>query len=292
MNSKKWFVLLLALLLIVPAGVMAQDDDDEPGNLIDILSGLTVAVPVDPAEPDEDELPDLEGRTVTVAIENAYPPFSLIDEETDEAIGWDYDAVNELCARLNCVPEYIETPWDGLILAVSQGEFDLATNGITITEERAEIVDFSDSYIVLEQALLGQVGEERFTSVDEFLEDEDLTVGVQPGTTNFLMAAELLGEDSERIVAFDTFPVVVQALLAGDIDAAILDDIIAQGFVDLHPDDLMIIDASLTAPEELGLIFPPGSELVEPFNLALASMREDGTLEEITRRWFFEGADE
>jgi polar amino acid transport system substrate-binding protein len=291
MNSRIWFVVLLALLLIVPAGVMAQDDD-EPGNLIEVLSGLTVAAPVEPAEPDEDALPDLEGRTVTVAIENAYPPFNLIDEESGEAIGWDYDAVNELCARLNCVPEYIETPWDGLILAVSQGEFDMSTNGITITEERAEIVDFSDPYITLEQALLAQAGEDRFSSIDEFLENEELTVGVQPGTTNFLTAAELLGEDSERIVAFDTFPVVVQALLAGDIDAAILDDIIAQRFVDLNPDDLIVVDDSLTATEELGFIFPTGSDLVEPINLALASMREDGTLEEITLRWFFEAEDE
>ena len=101
------------------------------------------------------ELPDLMGATITVAVENAYIPFNYIDQETGEAVGWDYETLGELCARLNCVPEYIETSWDGMILAVSNGEYDMAADGITIKEDRAEIVDFSDGYISLEQVLLG-----------------------------------------------------------------------------------------------------------------------------------------
>ena len=54
-------------------------------------------------------LPDLGGRTVTVAVENAYQPFNFIDEETGEAVGWAYDTINAICSRRNCVPEYIET---------------------------------------------------------------------------------------------------------------------------------------------------------------------------------------
>src|SRR5690349_11598619 len=63
-------------------------------------------------------LPDLGGRTVTVAIENAYPPFNYVDEVSGEAIGWDYDMINEMCARLNCVPEFIQVSWEGMIVAV------------------------------------------------------------------------------------------------------------------------------------------------------------------------------
>jgi polar amino acid transport system substrate-binding protein len=233
------------------------------------------------------ELPDLGGRTVTVAVENAYPPFNYLDEE-GEAIGWDYDTINEICARLNCVPEYIETSWDGMILAVSNGEYDVAADGITITEERREFVDFSDGYIALEQVLLGRIDEERFTGFDDFQANDRFTVGTQPGTTNYAVAVELFGVS--RIIAYETFPISVQALIAGDVDAVIMDDVAGQGYVGENADRVKIIGEPLVASEELGFAYPKGSELVEPFNLALASMREDGTLDEINAKWF--GAEE
>jgi polar amino acid transport system substrate-binding protein len=285
MSLRRLSFLILIFLLLVPLSVLAQDDndDEDPGTIVDVLGTLSAAPIVMPE--DESELPDLGGRTIAVAIENAYPPFNFIDED-GEGDGWDYAAIGEICVRLNCTPIYIETSWDGLILAVSQGEFDLSGNGITATEERAEIVDFSTGYVVLEQVLLVRADEERFSTVEEFVADEELTVGVQPGTTNFFTAEDLLGEESERIVAFDTFQIAVLAVLSGDVDAAIIDDLAGERFVAMHPDDIRILDEPLTAPEELAFVFPKGSELVEPWNRALAQMREDGTLEAINQRWF------
>ena len=80
--------------------------------------------------------PDLSGREVIIAVTNAAPPFSYIDEATDEPAGWDYDTWNEICARLNCTPEFSPTEWDGMITALSEGSYDVAANGITITDER------------------------------------------------------------------------------------------------------------------------------------------------------------
>lgn len=229
------------------------------------------------------ELPDLGGRVITVAVENAYPPFNFIDEATGEADGWDYDAVNEICARLNCVPEYIETAWDGMIIAVSQGEYDMAADGITITEERAEIVDFSDGYIATEQMLLVRIDETRFTNIDELIANEALLVGTQPGTTNYELAAELLPES--RIAAYDTFGVAVQALIDGQVDAVFLDSTAGQGYVGINADKVKITGEPMTS-DQLGFIFPKGSDLVAPFNAALASMRADRTLEIINAKWF------
>ncbi len=233
---------------------------------------------------DDMELPDLEGRVITVAIENTYPPFNYLDEDGNP-IGWDYDALEEICARINCVPEFVETSWDGLILAISNGEFDMAADGITITEERAEIVDFSRGYVTLVQRMLVRVDEDRFETVEEFVAIDGLTVGVQPGTTNFFTAEELLGEGSSRIIAYDTFPVTVQALIAGDVDAVILDDVAGQGYVGANPDSVRISGEPLTATEALGFIFPQGSDLVEAIDAALDSMDADGTLTEINLRW-------
>jgi polar amino acid transport system substrate-binding protein len=228
-----------------------------------------------------DGLPDLEGRTITVAVENAYPPFNLLDEDGN-AVGWDYDAIAEICARLNCTPEFIETSWEGMIVAVSNGEFDMAADGITITEERAEIVDFSAGYAQIVQRLMVRVGEDRFTTPDEFVAG-DYTIGVQLATTNFLTAQELVGDD--RIIGYDQFGAAVQALIAGDVDAVIIDDVAGQGYVGENAEDVELLSTAVSTDQELGFIFEPGSDLVEPFNAALRTMVADGTLNEINAGW-------
>ena len=252
---KKFALLLASLILLVPALAAGAQD-----------------------------LPDLGGAAITVAVENAYKPFSFIDEASGEAVGWDYDMLHELCARLNCVPEFIETAWDGMILAVSNGEYDMAADGITIKPDRAEIVDFSDGYVSLVQVLLGRIDEMRFDGGEALAADESLLIGVQPGTTNYWVALELVGE--ERLVTYETFPVAVQALIAGDVDAVVMDDVAGQGYVGVNADLLQIVGDPLTSEEELGFIFPLGSELRDAMNAGLDSMRADGTLEAINNKWF------
>jgi polar amino acid transport system substrate-binding protein len=228
-------------------------------------------------------LPDLGGRTITVAVENAYPPFNLIDETTGEGVGWDYDSINEICARINCTPEFVQTTWDGMLAAIANGEFDVAADGITITADRAESVDFSIGYISVDQVLLTRVGEDRFTSVQEFIDNSELVLGTQVGTTNFNTASELLSES--RIQAFDQFGVAVQALINGDVDAVIIDSTAGQGYVGENADQVTVINESLSS-DFLGYAFPKGSDLVPAFNAALQSMIQDGTLAEINGMWF------
>ena len=234
------------------------------------------------------ELPDLEGRVVTVAVENAYMPFNVIDEETGEAVGWDYDTLGEICARLNCVPDYIETSWEGMIVAVSNGEYDMAADGITITEERAKIVDYSMGYIDLSQKMMVRVGEDRFATVEDFVAG-DFIIGVQVATTNFEAASGLVSED--RIVAYGEFGFAVQALISGDVDAVVIDDVAGQGYTGLNADAIKLLPEELTK-EQLGFIYPQGSDLVEPFNAALESMMEDGSLQAINDKWFGAEAEE
>ncbi|MDJ0755864.1 MAG: transporter substrate-binding domain-containing protein [Ardenticatenaceae bacterium] len=228
-------------------------------------------------------LPDLEGREITIAVENAYLPFNYISLETGEAAGWDYDAIDAMCELLNCTPVYVEAAWDGMIQAVSDGQFDMAADGITITEDRAEIVDFSNGYINIEQRMLVRVDEDRFVEPDELAADSSLLVGSQPGTTNYETAVELVGED--RIRAYETFGFAVQALIAGDVDAVLMDETAGQGYVGVNADAVTLTGGSLSS-DELGFIFPKGSDLVEPVNLALAEMEANGTLEELAMKYF------
>ncbi|MFQ5407685.1 MAG: substrate-binding periplasmic protein, partial [Anaerolineales bacterium] len=122
---------------------------------------------------EEAALPDLGGREVTIAIENAYLPFNFVSLETGEAGGWDYDFVNEACKRLNCTPVWIEFGWDTMIASVAEGQFDMAADGITITEERAQIVDFSDGYVNIEQRLMLRIDDDRYEGPDDFAADTE-----------------------------------------------------------------------------------------------------------------------
>jgi len=269
-KSIKMLILLVALALVAAACGGGGSATTTAG-----ATGTTAGT-------DTGALPDLGGQAVTVAVENAYLPFNYIDPATDQPAGWDYDAVGEICNRLNCVPEFVATGWEGMIIAVSEGQFDMAADGITITEDRAEQVDFSDGYISVEQRLLVRLGEDRFASLDEF-EAGDYLVGTQTGTTNFETASEVYGED--RITAFADFPLAIQALIAGDVDAVIIDDTAGVGYQGENADELALLDGSLSS-DELGFIFPKGSELVGPFNAALAAMDADGTMAALAQKFF------
>ncbi len=229
------------------------------------------------------DLPDLGGKEVTVAVENAYLPFNYIDPSSGEGAGWDYEAWAAICERLNCVPVFTEAAWEGMILAVSEGQYDAGADGITITDDRKEQVDFSDGYIAIEQRMLVRVGEDRFASADDVAADDSIKIGTQTGTTNYDKAAELSGEG--RVQGFEQFPFAVEALINGDVDVVIMDETAGQGYVGTNADKLMLAGESLKS-DELGFIFPKGSDLVAAVNAALADMEADGTLEELAAKFF------
>lgn len=220
---------------------------------------------------------------VRIAVENQYLPFNYINGQTGEPEGWDYEVWDEICRRLGCTPEYVETSWEGMIQAVSDGQFDAAADGITITDDRAEIVDFSIGYISLEQKLIVRVLDDRISSIDDIVADESLKLGTQGGTTNYEVATQYLPE--ERIFAFETFPFAVQAVVSGDIDAAIIDDVAGQGYVGENAEALKLVGDSLSS-DWLGFIYPKGSELRAQVDEVLREMMEDGFLDELNLKYF------
>jgi polar amino acid transport system substrate-binding protein len=232
-------------------------------------------------------MPDLQGCTLRIAVENAYQPFNFIDTDTGEAVGYDYDIFNEICGRINCTPEFEETSWDAMVAVMGgQGNFDtfdVGADGITITEERGQNVDFSMPYIRSAQVLLVGIDEERFAQPAEFAANEEWLIGTQLGTTNYDAAVALVGED--RVTAFDQFGAAVQALINGDVDAVMIDNVAGQGYVGANADKLKITGDPVQS-EELGFIFSKGSPLVAPIDAALQSMIDDGTLDELFNKWF------
>ena len=299
--NKKWmilvFTLVLALLLVACGGEVSQEQVEEAVEKVqeaaptiqaaveEVAPTVEAAVEeaVETASEGDMALPDLGGQEITIAVENAYLPFNYIDPDTSEPAGWDYDVWNEICSLINCTPVYIEAGWEGMIQAVADGQFDAAADGITITEDRAEIVDFSEGYINIDQRLLVRVDEDRITSIEDIVANEDLILGTQTGTTNYETATSYLPED--RIQAFEQFPFAVQALIAGDIDAVIIDEVAGQGYLGENADKLVLVGETMSS-DQLGFIYPLGSALVEPINAALNELKANGFLQEVNAQYF------
>jgi polar amino acid transport system substrate-binding protein len=223
---------------------------------------------------------DLGGNEIRVAVENAYPPFNLIGDN-GEGEGWDYDFFRAACDRLNCEPVFVEAAWEGLFEAMSVGEYDVVGDGITLTLARSIKVDYSDPYVEYGQVILVRADDETLTS-EEALVNSDATVGTQLGTTNEISAMKLVGED--RIVSFEQYDMPVVAMLAGDVDSVIIDEVAAVGFMRENPGELKIA-FPVTTGEFLALVFPPESTLTVSFNWAMQEMFADGSMDQICEDW-------
>jgi polar amino acid transport system substrate-binding protein len=248
-----------------------------------VLLALGLALAATGARAAAPALPNLGGRLVVVAVEDDYPPFNYVPPGTGQPGGWDYDTVRELGRRLNFRPDFREIPWDSMIQGVATGQFDMAANGITVTPERARVVDFSVPYAQVRQRLLVRIDERRFASLDGFARTPGARLGAQKGNTNYTRAEELIGRS--RIVAYDQFGDLVLALLSGDLDAVIIDDVGGQGYIGANAGRLRLLDGALAA-QDLAMVFPPNSPLRSPVDAALAGMQADGSLGKLGARWF------
>jgi polar amino acid transport system substrate-binding protein len=237
-------------------------------------------------------LPDLKGRSIVAITENAYYPLNFADPASGQGIGLEYDMFNEIAKRLNAKVEWKLLAWDATIQAVRDGQGDVAMNGISITDERKQQVDYSDAYLVAEQFMLVRADESRFADAASFKGNDKLLVGAQTGTTNFYVSVgELLGGDdkSPRLKLFETFGQSVQALKNGDVDTVLMDKAGAAGVIGAEANAFKLTGAGM-GKDEFGLIFKKGSDLVAPVNAALAAMKADGTLAKLETKWFYEYA--
>lgn len=240
------------------------------------------------------DLPDLAGRTIHAVTENAYYPLNFADPKTGEGIGLEYDVINEIAKRLNAKVEWNLVAWDVMIESVRNGQFDIGADGITITAERGEQVDFTNPFITVEQYFLVRADEERITGKESFVEHTDLLFGAQAGTSSFYTAIyDVLDGDeaNPRVKVFDSFGAAVQAVKAGDVDAVIADQAASAGYIGADPGAFKQVGESIKS-DPLGFILTPGSDLVEPFNAALAELDAEGWLDERINYWFFDYAAE
>jgi len=291
MKNNKVFLYTLVMVMLVLSACQAAPQPTTPVQTdlsTSTATGSGLPEPADPTKPGclgsaDQAIVDLDCREITVAVENAYLPFNYIEIKTGEPAGWDYEVLTQICTLLHCSPVFVETGWDGLIQSVADGLNDMGADGLTITDERKQIVDFSDGYLQIIQRVLVRAGENRFDSLEALAKDETLTVGTQSGTSNYNTTIKYV--PAERVKAFEQMPFAIQALLSKDVDAVVIDEVAGLGYQGLDQDKLSFVGPSLSS-DELGFLFPKGSDLVGPINQAIAALKESGVLNEINLKYF------
>lgn len=270
-------VIYIVVLLIVIAA------------LLYVLRGRQAAQPPAAPQPGAElaTVTDLGGREIKVGSDTTYPPFEFVDENK-QIVGFDPDLLAEICRRANCKAVFTTTAWDGIFVALSQGQFDAVASGVTITDERRKNIDFSEPYLRYGQVVLVRMDETAVTGIDTLT---GKMVAVQTGTTNDEKASSLQKEGKVGDVRrYETFALAVKALINKDVDAVIIDSYAADGFINITPDKLKKVGEPFTS-EALGIALKKGDTVLkQAFDAALEQMKADGTLDSLYKKWFVERA--
>ena len=220
-----------------------------------------------------------EGK-ITYATSPDFPPFESRDED-DTIIGIEPDILALIGEKLGVTIEPVAMDFTSALLAAQTGKTDLVVSGVTATgeqaEERKKNFDFTEVYVYVKQAIVYKEGKD--ISMDNLGEQ---SIGVQSGTTGMYLTEDDFGE--EHVTGYPSYPLAFQALLNDQIDCIVLDDAVAKKYVEMHPELTMV----QTTYEQEGFAFGVYKEdegLLDAINGVMQELIEDGTIEEIIRKW-------
>ena len=223
-----------------------------------------------------------EGQLTVAAEYPYYEPF-LIGSQANPT-GFEADVVNGIADNLGLDKVvYENVPFDQLY-APGAKNWDFGVSEITITDERAQVVDFSDPYLVVNQGILVRADSPaaQATSLDDL---KQYKFGGEAGTTGVDYIKNTVKPD-QPVSEFDTTDVAAQALKSGTIDVQVIDVPIAIGIRDGSDDVQLEVIGQFVTDEPYGLSFEKGNALVECVNDAIAKLKSDGTLESTQDEWF------
>ena len=245
-------------------------------------AGSAVSGSASSAAAADDQLSAIQNRgTLIVALEGAWQPWSFHDA-SDTLVGYDVEVSRAIAEKLGVEPDYVESDWDSLFAGLDAGRYDLVCNGVEVTEERAKTYDFTTPYGYIHTALAVKKDNDTITCFEDL---KGKTTANSLAST-YMELAESYGATVQGI---DTLEETIQLLTAGRIDATLNADVSFYDYLNVHPDADFKIVAQTEEASHVAIPLRKGeasASLLEAINAAIDALRADGTLTEISERYF------
>lgn len=212
-------------------------------------------------------------QTVRLGTEGAYPPYNFLND-AGEVDGFERELGDELCKRAELTCEWVTNDWDSIIPNLVSGNYDVILAGMSITDERDEVIDFTQNYT--------QPDPSAFLAIDGA--EVDFEGGVIAAQANTIQAS-YIAQSGAQLVEFATPEETIAAVRNGEADAALADKAYLEPFA-AEDAELSFVGEDVLIGGGVGAgLRESDTELKETFDAAIQSMKDDGTLNELIAKW-------
>ncbi|MCI8557625.1 MAG: amino acid ABC transporter substrate-binding protein [Lachnospiraceae bacterium] len=281
---KKLIALLLAAAMCASMAACGSKTEEPAAPAEAEAPAEDAEAPAEDADaPDGTEAPAEIGEFTTVTegiltmgTNAAFPPYEFYDG--DDIVGIDAEIAGLLAEKLGLTLEIMDMDFSTIVTSVQTGGVDIGLAGMTVTEERLENVNFTDSYATGVQVIIVKEDSE-IASADDL---EGKLIGVQEGTTGYEYCSEDYGE--ENVLAYTNGATAVQNLVQGAVDCVVIDEQPALSFVEAN-EGLKILDTEYVIEDYAAAVSKENTALLDALNAALKELQEDGSIQEILDKY-------
>ncbi len=272
MKSKKFRVISLVLAAVLLLGALAGCGKSGGSASDGSASG--------DGEPDDQLAAIQKAGKIVVGIEGNYPPYTYHDPKTNELVGLDVDLAKAIAEKLGVEVEFVEAPWDSLLIGIDSGRLDTVINAVTPTDERREKYDFSKSYYFVPRQIVVRGDETRINSIADL---KGKTVACN--TTNDIVP--WLQEQGATVAAIDTGDEALQMLTSGRADFTVTGPVVLNSYLKEHPDANVKVAFNIPGMvEDAAIPIRKGeTRLLEAVNGVIDELLADGTLAELSNKY-------
>ncbi len=209
---------------------------------------------------------------VRLGTEGAYPPYNFIND-AGEVDGFERELGDEVCARAELTCEWVTNEWDSIIPNLVSGNYDAIVAGMSVTDERKEVIDFSEQYTLPDPSAFLGLGE------------VDLSGAVIAAQASTIQASHVASMEGATLLEFATPDETIAAVKNGEADAVLADKAFLLPVAEADA-DLSIIGDDVLIGGGIGMgVRQSDTELRDKFSAAIASMKEDGSLNALITKW-------
>ncbi len=219
-------------------------------------------------------------EVVHFGTDGEYPPYNFVND-AGEVDGFEADLIDEVCRRANLECEWIVTPWGGIMESLIAEEFDVIVSGMSINDERDQVIDFTQPYLPATPSIYVALAEA----------SEDSLNGVIAAGVSTVHSA-YLAEIGAEFMEFGSGEDAVSAVLNSTADAALFDREFAHSIIAESDGKLAALGQPVLLEEGIGAgVRETDTDLKEKLNSAISDMKADGSLNDLIRKWFDEDAE-